>query len=75
MIVVGGMGSLAGSFLGTAFVVMVPELLRGIPQFQQIIYGLAMILVFALWPGGLVGALHRVASLWDRERIGIRPWR
>ena len=55
MIVVGGLGSITGSFLGAAFVVLVPELLRGFGAYHQIIYGLAMILVFVFWPTGLVG--------------------
>ena len=55
MIVVGGLGSITGSVLGAAFVVLVPELLRGFGAYHQIIYGLAMILVFVFWPTGLVG--------------------
>jgi branched-chain amino acid transport system permease protein len=55
MIVVGGLGSTTGSFLGAAFVVLVPELLRGFGAYHQIIYGMAMILVFIFWPKGLVG--------------------
>jgi branched-chain amino acid transport system permease protein len=62
MIVVGGLGSIAGSFLGAAFVVLVPELLRGFGAYHQIIYGLAMILVFMFWPTGLVGILALLAG-------------
>lgn len=58
MIVVGGLGSIAGSFLGAAFVVLLPEVLRGIGHYQQVIYGTAMILVFMLWPTGLIGAVR-----------------
>jgi branched-chain amino acid transport system permease protein len=68
MVVVGGIGSIAGSFLGAAFVIVVPELLRGVAEFQQIVYGLTMILIFALWPGGLIGALHRATWALGRFR-------
>lgn len=67
MVVVGGIGSIAGSFLGAAFVIVVPELLRGVAEFQQIVYGLTMILIFALWPGGLIGAVHR--ATWALGRL------
>ena len=67
MIVVGGIGSIAGSFLGAAFVILVPELLRGVAEFQQIVYGLSMILIFVLWPGGLIGAVHR--AMWAFGRL------
>ncbi|MFT3777000.1 MAG: branched-chain amino acid ABC transporter permease [Ottowia sp.] len=72
MIIVGGLGSIVGSFLGAAFVVLVPELLRDLGGHHQIIYGLAMILVFVLWPSGLVGILNR---LWDliATRRGTPP--
>lgn len=62
MIVVGGLGSITGSFLGAAFVVLVPELLRGFGAYHQIIYGLAMILVFVFWPKGLVGIAALLAG-------------
>ena len=62
VVVVGGLGSITGSFLGAAFVVLVPELLRGFGAYHQIIYGLAMILVFVFWPTGLVGIAALFAS-------------
>jgi branched-chain amino acid transport system permease protein len=68
MIVIGGIGSVAGSFLGTAFVVVVPELLRGVAEFQQIVYGLSMILIFVFWPGGLIGAVQRATGALGRLR-------
>ena len=57
MVVVGGLGSIAGSFLGAAFVVLLPELLRGAGDYQQLVYGVAMIVVFIAWPSGLMGGL------------------
>jgi branched-chain amino acid transport system permease protein len=62
MIVVGGLNSITGSFLGAAFVVLVPELLRGFGAYHQIIYGLAMIVVFVFWPRGLVGIAALLAG-------------
>ncbi|RYH70985.1 MAG: branched-chain amino acid ABC transporter permease [Alcaligenaceae bacterium] len=58
MIVVGGLGSIAGSFLGAAFVVVLPELLRGFGGYHQLVYGLAMIIVFVFWPTGLAGLMR-----------------
>lgn len=62
MIVVGGLGSSIGSFLGAAFVVLLPEVLRGFGAQHQLIYGLAMILVFVFWPRGLVGLVETIAD-------------
>jgi len=69
MIVVGGLSSITGSFLGASFVVLVPELLRGFGAYHQIIYGLAMIVVFVFWPRGLVG----IAALLAGRASGTKP--
>jgi branched-chain amino acid transport system permease protein len=66
MAVVGGLGSVSGSFLGAAFVVLVPELLRGLGAFYPMVYGLAMILIFVFWPRGLVGFVELIG-----RRIGV----
>lgn len=73
MIVVGGLGSIAGSFLGAMFVVLMPELLRGIGPYQQIVYGAAMMLVFVLWPSGLIGAVRAVKARLPRILPAGRP--
>lgn len=72
MIVVGGLGSITGSFLGAAFVVVLPELLRGFGGHHQLVYGLAMILVFVFWPAGLVGLLRKLAD-WIAARVAHKP--
>jgi branched-chain amino acid transport system permease protein len=68
MIVVGGLGSIAGSFLGAAFVVVLPELLRGFGGHHQLVYGVAMILVFVFWPTGLIGLLQKSFD-WAASRL------
>jgi len=68
MIVVGGLGSIAGSFLGAGFVVLLPELLRGLGGHHQLVYGLAMILVFVFWPTGLAGLLTKLID-WIAPRF------
>jgi branched-chain amino acid transport system permease protein len=68
MIVVGGLSSIPGSFLGATFVVLTPELLRGFGEFSQIIYGAAMLLVFMFWPKGLVG----FAVLLKKRKVAVK---
>jgi branched-chain amino acid transport system permease protein len=62
MVVFGGMGSLTGSFIGAAVLVILPELLRflGMPSaiaapLRQMIYGLLLVLLMLKRPQGLVG--------------------
>jgi branched-chain amino acid transport system permease protein len=60
MIIIGGLGSVTGSFLGAIFVIAVPEVLRGLKDYQVIVYGAAALLTVIFWPGGMVGIIDRV---------------
>jgi branched-chain amino acid transport system permease protein len=75
MIVIGGLGSIAGSFIGAVFAVLVPEILRGIGEYQQIVYGLAMIGVFMLWPTGLIGVVRSLTGLFIARATPHQPLR
>ena len=62
MVVFGGMGSLPGSFVGAALLVIFPELLRflGMPSsiaapLRQMIYGLLLIVLMLKRPQGILG--------------------
>lgn len=62
MVVFGGMGSLGGSFVGAAILVIFPELLRflGMPSsvaapLRQMIYGLLLIVLMLKRPQGILG--------------------
>ncbi len=60
MIIVGGVGSILGSFMGGLFIVLLPELLRDVPgskEIQILVYGLAMIAVVIFKPKGLASML------------------
>ena len=62
MVVFGGMGSLSGSFVGAAVLVIFPEMLRflGMPSsvaapLRQMVYGLLLILLMLKRPQGILG--------------------
>ncbi|MBC8400868.1 MAG: branched-chain amino acid ABC transporter permease [Candidatus Marinimicrobia bacterium] len=62
MVVFGGMGSLRGSFIGAAVLVILPEMLRflGLPSsiaapLRQMIYGLLLVLLMLKRPQGILG--------------------
>lgn len=58
MIVIGGLGSIYGSFLGAAILTMLPEFLRVFRDLDIIIYGLMLILMTMFMPGGLISGLE-----------------
>jgi branched-chain amino acid transport system permease protein len=55
MNVLGGMYYLAGPLLGTGFMVALPELLRGYVELQHVIFGIVLIVIMAVLPGGIIG--------------------
>jgi len=63
MIVIGGLGSIYGSFLGAAILTMLPEFLRVFQDFDIVIYGLMLILMTMYMPGGLISGIEAAARL------------
>jgi branched-chain amino acid transport system permease protein len=82
MIIVGGLGTIAGSVYGAAFMVLVPVfiqefvgalgdsipvLLSRVPAIEQVVFGLVIILFLLFEPRGL-------AQIWQRMKDYIRFW-
>jgi len=53
MLIVGGMGSIAGCIVGALTLTILPEMLRFLGQWYLVLYGLGVIVVIVLLPGGL----------------------
>ena len=54
MVVIGGLGSIYGSFLGAALLTLLPEFLRAANDYDIIIYGGLLMVMVMFMPGGLV---------------------
>ncbi|HIJ95258.1 MAG TPA: branched-chain amino acid ABC transporter permease [Desulfuromonadales bacterium] len=54
MVVIGGLGSIYGSFLGAALLTLLPEFLRGANDYDIIIYGGLLVVMVMFMPGGMV---------------------
>jgi branched-chain amino acid transport system permease protein len=63
MVIIGGLGSIYGSFLGAAILTLLPELLRVFQDFDIVIYGLMLILITMYMPGGLISGMETVAKI------------
>ena len=71
MVVLGGVSSLWGSVLGAALVVLLVEALRallpllsvshGAAEYEIVVFGLLLMAVMVLLPGGLTGSVRRTA--------------
>jgi branched-chain amino acid transport system permease protein len=72
MILVGGMGSLPGSVVGTVLLLLMNEYLRVFQTWQLVGYGAAIILVVLFLPGGMVELARRFANLRQRWPAGLK---
>ena len=54
MVVIGGLGSIYGSFLGAAILTLLPELFRTFQDYDIVVYGIVLIVITMFMPGGLV---------------------
>jgi branched-chain amino acid transport system permease protein len=64
MLIVGGMGSIVGCIIGAVALTILPEMLRFLGQWYLVLYGLGVIAVIVLAPGGLAS----IASVIPRLR-------
>jgi branched-chain amino acid transport system permease protein len=73
IIVIGGLGSLAGSIIGAVILTALPEVLRGFQALQEIIYGVLLVLFILFMPHGIAGFLQ--GRRWLPPEILVRGWR
>lgn len=59
MVVLGGMGSIAGSILGAAVLVLLPQALTIFHDYEHLVLGTIMMLCIILMPAGVVPSLSR----------------
>ncbi|MFQ5692043.1 MAG: branched-chain amino acid ABC transporter permease [Nitrospinota bacterium] len=74
MVVVGGMGSFAGSVLGAVTLVMTNEYFHRFQQYSIAVYGLMMILILIFAPSGLHGLLVGVGNVLSRRSAFFARW-
>ena len=67
MLIVGGMGSIVGCVIGAVALTILPEALRFLGQWYLVLYGLGVIGVIVLAPGGLAS----LASLLPQRRASV----
>ena len=72
IVVIGGLGSLAGSVIGAVVLTAAPELLRDFPGFEEIVFSLLLIGVLFFMPKGIGGLLAAKVPHF-RERLYREP--
>jgi branched-chain amino acid transport system permease protein len=70
MVVIGGLGSIYGSFLGAALLTLLPEFLRAAHDYDIIIYGALLMVMVMFMPGGLVRGIPELVRKMAKGRRG-----
>lgn len=65
MLIIGGVGSIAGSIAGAVALTVLPELLRFMGQWYLVLYGLGVVGVIVVAPGGLAAGFAALRRRWD----------
>src|SRR6202165_1112288 len=58
-VVLGGAGRALGPLVGSAVVVLLPELLAGLAEYRLLVFGAGLLIVLWIAPGGIAGAIAR----------------
>ncbi|TWA57345.1 amino acid/amide ABC transporter membrane protein 1 (HAAT family) /amino acid/amide ABC transporter membrane protein 2 (HAAT family) [Azospirillum baldaniorum] len=57
MVILGGLGNVAGAVLGAVVLVALPELFRAAAEYRMLIYGIVLLLLIRFRPQGLLGTV------------------
>jgi branched-chain amino acid transport system permease protein len=55
MVVIGGLGTLAGPVLGAAVLTLLPEVMRFTAEYRMLLYGLTLVVIMRYLPRGILG--------------------
>jgi branched-chain amino acid transport system permease protein len=67
MLYVGGISTIAGPLVGAVVINLLPETVRGLKEYQDLVYGAALILLLIYAPGGLA------ALGWHQRKPAAKP--
>lgn len=74
MLIVGGLGSLAGTIVGTAILTVLPEALRFLKDYEELMYGVLLLAALNRMPKGIVGLVRGLkVRLGYGERAFVVP--
>jgi ABC-type branched-subunit amino acid transport system ATPase component/ABC-type branched-subunit amino acid transport system permease subunit len=60
VVVVGGAGRTLGPLIGSAVVVLLPEMLAALAEYRLLVFGAGLLIVLWAAPGGIAGAIARL---------------
>jgi branched-chain amino acid transport system permease protein len=65
MVIIGGLGSVLGAVVGAAFLIVLPQALTSLQEYEQAVLGLLIMVFMIVLPTGIVPSLRN----WLAERL------
>ena len=65
MVIIGGLGSVLGAVVGAAFLIVLPQVLTALQEYEQAVLGLLIMVFMIALPAGIVPSLRK----WLMERL------
>ncbi len=59
IVILGGMGTLKGMYLGSVLLVTLPEMLRSLQEYRFVMYGVVLVVMMRFRPQGILGGQSR----------------
>ncbi len=72
MLIIGGMGTLAGSILGAFALVILPEIFRFFEKYRMIVYSLSILLILLFARSGIYGLWMWIQSCVKKKTLSAR---
>jgi branched-chain amino acid transport system permease protein len=70
MVVVGGAETIWGALLGTMLLTLLPEYLRGLEDFEVLVYGAILMVVLLFMPQGILEGMRKMLGKNGEGRVG-----
>lgn len=58
MAIFGGLGSIPGTILGASILTIIPETMRGLSQYRNLMYGVLIVVLMMIKPDGILGNVN-----------------
>ena len=73
MVVLGGMGSIPGTILGSVILTLLPEMLRIVAEYRLLFYGALLVILMIFRPNGLLGdvRVYDIKKKLQGKKVGL----
>ncbi|MEO1619989.1 MAG: branched-chain amino acid ABC transporter ATP-binding protein/permease [Cyanobacteria bacterium J06632_3] len=72
-VILGGIGTAEGAFLGALILVILPEFLHDFVDYQLLVFGSLLLLTLGLAPDGIMSLFHRWGQRWTGAIVPVHP--